>query len=88
MKEVNAIRLASQKDVEARQKKAQDELSAARAHTESCIRFAVVNAVFSRYPFAVISLSGAPLTNKLIAHSIAAGASPLSQLSPLMKNRD
>ena len=88
LKEGNVIRLASQKDVKARQKKAQDELSEARAQTESCVRFAVVNAVFSRYPFAAISLSDTPLTNKLIAHSIAADASPLLQLSPLMKNRD
>ena len=45
VKEINAIRLASQKDMEARQKKAQDQLSEARAQTESSIRFAVVNAV-------------------------------------------
>ena len=88
VKEVKAIRLASQNDVEARQKKVQDQLSEARAQTEACIRFAVVNAVFSRYPFAAMSLSGASLTNKLIAHSIAADASPLSHLSPLMKKRD
>ena len=88
VKEVDAIRSASHKDTEARQKKAQDQLSEARAQTESSIRFAVVNAVFSRYPFAAISLSSAPLTNKPIARSIVAEASPLSQLSPLMKNRD
>ncbi|KAF8549818.1 hypothetical protein OG21DRAFT_542691 [Imleria badia] len=49
-KEVNAIRLAYQKDMDAQQKKAQDRLSDARAQTESSIRFAVVNAVFSGYP--------------------------------------
>ena len=87
-KEVNAIKLASQKDMEAQQKKAQDQLNQARAQTESSMRFAVVNAVFSRYPFAAISLSGAPLTNRRIARSIVADSSPLSQLSPLMKNRD
>ena len=88
VKEINAIRLASQKDMEARQKKAQDQLSEARAQTESSIRFAVVNAVFSRYPFATISLSGGPLTNKLIVRLIVADASPLFRLSPPMKNRD
>jgi hypothetical protein len=74
--------------MEAQQTKAQDRLNKARAQTESSIRFAVVNAVFSRYPFVAISLSGAPLMNKHIACSIVADASPLSQLSPLMKNRD
>ena len=88
VKEVNAIKSASQKDMEARQKKAQDQLSEARAQTESSIRFAVVNAVFARYPFAAISFSGVLLMNKLIARSIVADASPLSQLSPLMKKRD
>jgi hypothetical protein len=88
VKEVNAIRLASQKGMEAQQKKAQDQLSEARAQTESSMRFAVVNAVFSRYPFAAIFLSSALLTNKRIARSIVADASPLSQLSLLMKNRN
>ena len=88
MKEVSAIKLAYQKDMEARQKKAQEQLSEASVQTESSIRFAVVNAVFSYYPFAAISLSGAPLTNRRIARSIVADSSPLSQLSPLMKNRD
>ena len=88
VKEVDAIRLASQKDLEAQQKKAQDELSEARAQMESSIRFAVVNAVFSGYPFVAISCSGAPLTNKHIARSIVADASPVTQLSPLLKKRD
>ena len=88
LKEVSSIKLASQKDMQAQQKKAQDQLSGARAQTESSIRFAAVNAVFSRYPFAAISLSGASLMNKCIACSIVADASPPSQLSPLMKNRD
>jgi hypothetical protein len=86
VKEVNAVRLTYQKNMEARQKKAQEQLSEARAQTELSIRFAVVNAVFSCYPFAAISLSGAPLTNRRLAPSIVADA--LSQLLPLMKNRD
>ncbi|KAF8124364.1 hypothetical protein EV363DRAFT_1227517 [Boletus edulis] len=49
-KEVNSIKLAYQKDMNAQQKKAEDQLSVARAQTESSIRFAVVNAVFSGYP--------------------------------------
>ena len=90
VKEVDGIRLASQKDLEleAQQKKAQDELSEARVQMESSIRFAVVNAVFSGYPLVAISCSGAPLTNKHIARSIVADASPVTQLSPLLKKRD
>ncbi|KAG8215118.1 hypothetical protein J3R82DRAFT_8569 [Butyriboletus roseoflavus] len=48
-KEIQSIKSTSQKDMEAQQKKAQDELSAARARTESSIRFAVVDAAFSGY---------------------------------------
>jgi hypothetical protein len=88
MKEVNAIRLAYLKDMEAQQKKAQDQLSEARAQTESSIRFAVVNAVFSGYPSVLPPLFGALLTNKCIARLIVPDASPLSQLSPLMRNQD
>lgn len=87
-KEVNAIKLACQKDMEAHKKKAEDELREARAQTEASIRFAVVNAVFSGYPFVVLSLSGSLLTPKLIARSIVADALPRSRLSPMMKNRD
>jgi len=50
VKEVNAIKSAYHKDMGAQQKKAQDQLSEAKAQTESSIRFAVVNAVFSGYP--------------------------------------
>jgi hypothetical protein len=50
VKEVNAIRSAHQKAIDTQQKKAQDQLTEARAQTESTIRFAVVNAVFSGYP--------------------------------------
>jgi hypothetical protein len=64
MKEVAAIKLAHRKDTEAQQKKAQDQLSEARTQTESSIRFAVVNAVFSGYPSVLAPLSGAQLTNK------------------------
>ena len=48
-KEVGAINLAYRKDMEAQQRKAEGQLSKARAQTESSIRFAVVNAVFSCY---------------------------------------
>ena len=57
VKEVSAIRSAHQKAIDTQQKKAQDQLTEARAQTESTIRFAVVNAVFSGYPFVVISIS-------------------------------
>jgi hypothetical protein len=87
-KEVNAIRSAYHKDMEAQQKKAQDQLSEARAQMESSIRFAVVNAVFSGYPSVLPPLSGALLTNKCIARLIVPDALPLSQLSPLMRNQD
>lgn len=46
-KEVNAIKSAYQKDMEAQQKKVRDQLS---EETESSIRFTVVKAVFSGYP--------------------------------------
>jgi predicted transcriptional regulator len=49
-KEVDAITSACYKNMKAQQKKAQDQLSEARAQMESSIRFAVVNAVFSGYP--------------------------------------
>ena len=56
-KEVSAIRLAHRKDMEAQQKKAEDQLSEARVQTESSIRLAVVNAVFSCYPSVLAPLS-------------------------------
>ena len=87
MKEVNAIRLTYHKDMGAQQKKAQDQLSEARAQTASSIRFAVVNSVFSGYPSVLAPLSGALLTNKCIARLIVPDAWPLSQLSPLMTNQ-
>ena len=88
MKEVSAIKSAYRKDMEAQQKKARDQLSEARVQTELSIRFAVVNAVFSGYPSVLSPLSGALLTNKRIARLIVLGASPLFQLSPLMRNQD
>lgn len=87
-KEVNAIKLACQKDVAVQQKKAQNELDAAKAQTESSIRFAIVNAVFSRYPFVVICHSGVQLTLRHVALSIVADASCLFQHSPRMRNQD
>ena len=57
MKEVDAIKLACQKEVDAQHKKAQDQLNADTAQTESTIRFAVINAVFSSYPCVLLSLS-------------------------------
>ncbi|KAI9573409.1 hypothetical protein HD554DRAFT_2055827 [Boletus coccyginus] len=50
VKEVNAIKSAYRKDTDAQQKKAQDKLNEAKSQTESGIRFAIVNAVFSGYP--------------------------------------
>lgn len=72
--------------MDAQQKKAQDQLNEARAQTESSIRFAVVNAVFSGYPFVVCSLSFPLLTNKRIVRLIVAGALPLCRLLRLTKN--
>ena len=86
MKEVHAIRSTYNKDLEAQQKEAQDQLSEDKAQTESSIRFAVVNAVFSGYPSVLAPLSGALLTNQCIARLIVPDASPL--LSPLMRNQD
>ena len=74
--------------METQLQKAQDQLSEARAQTESSIRFAVVNAVFSGYPSVLAPLSGALLTNKCIAHLIVPNALPLSQLAPSMTNQD
>ena len=59
-KEVSAIKLAYRKEMEAQQKKAEDQLGEARAQTESSIRFAVVNAVFSGYPSVLALLSLVP----------------------------
>ena len=87
-KEVNAIKSAHYKDMEAQLTKAQDQLNEARAQTESSIRFAVVNAVFSGYPSVLAPLSGAPLTNKCIARLIVPDTSPLFWLSPLTMNQD
>ncbi|KAF8340910.1 hypothetical protein F5887DRAFT_1062589 [Amanita rubescens] len=56
-KEVGAIRLAYRKGMEAQLNEAQDQLREARAQTESSIRFAVVNAVFSGYPSVLAPLS-------------------------------
>ena len=86
-KEVAAIKLAYRRDMEAQQKKAQDQLNEDRAHTELSIRLAVVNAVFSSYPSVLAPLSGA-LTNKCIAHLIGPNAFPLSQRPPLKTNQD
>ena len=66
VKEVNSIRVAHRKEADAQHKKAQDQLNAARAQTESSIRFAVVNAVFSGYPCVLLSLSRASLTIRFI----------------------
>lgn len=88
MKEANAIKSAYHKDMGAQQKKAQDQLREARAQTESSIRFAVVNAVFSGYPSVLAPLSSALLTNKCIGRLIVPYAWPLSQLSPLMRYQD
>ena len=65
MKEVSAIKSACHRDMEAQKKQAQDQLSEARSQTESSIRFAVVNAVFSCYPCVLTPLSGDLLTNNV-----------------------
>jgi hypothetical protein len=87
MKDLNAIRSSYRKDMEAKQKEAQDQLSDARTQTESSIRFAVVNAVFSDYPFVLAPLCGVLLTNKCTARLIVPDTLPQSH-SPLMRNQD
>ena len=57
-KEVGDIKSAYRKDMEAQQKKAEDQLNEARAQTQSSIQLAVVNAVFSSYPSVLAPLSG------------------------------
>ena len=88
MKEVGAIKSACLRDMEAQKMQAQDQLNEARAETESSIRFAVINAVFSCYPFVLIPLSGVLLTNKCIGRLIVPGAPPVAQLSLLTRNQD
>ena len=56
VKEVNSIKVAHEKEADAQHKQAQDQLNAARAQTESSIRFATVNAVFSGYPCVLLPL--------------------------------
>jgi hypothetical protein len=70
--------------MEVQRKKAQDRLGEDKAQTESSIRFAVANAVFSGYPSVLAPLSGVLLTNQCIARLIVPDASPL--FSPLMRN--
>lgn len=78
MKEANSIKSANNKDMEVQLKKAENQLNEARPQTESSIRFAVVNAVFSGYPSVLVSLSRVLLMNKRIARLIVPVASLLS----------
>ena len=64
-KEVNAIKSACRKDMEAKQKEAQDQLNKVRTQTDSSIRLAVVNAVFSDYPFVLTPFLWCPADEQM-----------------------